>query len=68
MDLKRKLELTESAITSISRHDDEDAAVRHAALDRVVQMIERERAGIDQRVKERTASMLGDAPAGPAAG
>lgn len=55
MDLNRKLEVVSMAVTSISRHDDEDAAVRHAALNRVEALIKAEREAMGARVVERIA-------------
>lgn len=58
MDLNRKLEIADSVIRSISRHDDEDMAVRSAALDRVDALIAAERVAMQERVDERIASQL----------
>ena len=58
MNLARKIEMAAAAITSISRHDDEDAAVRHAALAKVLELIEAERIAIDARVQARIAESL----------
>jgi hypothetical protein len=59
MDLKRKIEICTQAIESISRHDDEDAAVVKAALDKVISVIELERAQLDAKVAARVAESLG---------
>ena len=58
MDIKRKLELVKSSIVSISTHEDEDAAVRHAALDQIDSIVKVERDKIDQAVKARIAQHL----------
>jgi hypothetical protein len=55
MNLQRKIEVATMAVTSISRHEDEDAAVRHAALDRLEALVKAEREAIDARVAERIA-------------
>lgn len=62
MDLNRKLELLTASVRSISQHDDLDAAVRHAAMDRVEAIVASERLGIDARVKAAILSNL--SPAG----
>lgn len=59
MDLSRKVEIANQAVDSISRHDDEDAAVRLAMLDQVAEHIEAERAAIAQRVADRVALLKG---------
>lgn len=51
MDLGRKVEIVEQSIRSLTTHDDVDAAVRHAALDRIEAAIKVEREAIDARVK-----------------
>lgn len=58
MDMNRKLELIDQSLKSIARHDDEDAAVRHVALDRVDALIKAEREAMDARVKERIAETI----------
>lgn len=63
MDLQRKLELLAAGVRSIARHDDLDAAVRHAALDQAAALIKEERAAIDARVQGEIAAQLGNAPA-----
>lgn len=62
MDLQRKAQIAAQAIDSISRHDDEDAAVRKAVLDQVVAHVEAERSAIDARVAERIATLGATAP------
>jgi hypothetical protein len=58
MDLARKLELAAMAVVSISHHDDEDAAVRHAFLDQLATVIKTERDAIDARVGARITEAL----------
>ncbi len=53
MDLARKVEIAKEAINSISRHDDEDAGVRTAILERVEQHIKDELSGIEDRIRSR---------------
>lgn len=55
MDLKRKVEIVASAVASISRHDDEDVAVRSHALDKVEELIAAERKAMKDRVAARVA-------------
>lgn len=61
MDIKRKLELVKSNVLSISTHEDEDAAVRHAALDQIEAIVKAERDKIDAAVKARIAHHLNSA-------
>jgi hypothetical protein len=61
MDIRRKLEIVEQSVASISRHDDEDMAVRSAALDRVDAFIAAERAKMKERVDERIAASIAKA-------
>jgi hypothetical protein len=65
MKLNRKLEIAETAITSISRHEDEDGAVRVAALDRVIAFAEAEKKGIADGIAADIAAKL--APEAPPA-
>lgn len=58
MDIARKLELAEQHIRSISQHDDADMAIRAAALDRLVQRIDAERASMAERVQRRIEDAL----------
>lgn len=51
MKLNRKLEIVEQAVKSITTHTDEDAAVRAAALDRVIDMAKAEKEALDAEVK-----------------
>jgi len=59
MEIKRKLELLKSNLVSITSHEDEDAAVRLAALDQVDAMVKAEREGIAARVQARIDASLG---------
>lgn len=58
MDIRRKTELAENAIALLARHDDEDLAVRDAALARLEQHIAREREAAQARVAERVKAAL----------
>jgi hypothetical protein len=58
MNLARKIEMAAQTIRSISRHEDEDAAVRQAVLDQVEATIKDERAWITARIAERIAASL----------
>ena len=58
MDINRKLELVTMNVRSISTHDDVDAAVRLAALDRVDAMVAAERKGINDRVQAEIGATL----------
>ena len=51
MKLNRKLEIVEQAVKSISTHTDEDAAVRAAALDRVIAMVKEQKLVLEAEVK-----------------
>ena len=59
MDIKTKLAYVEQHIKGISRHDDEDAAVRAAALSRIVDLVEAERAEMQIRVAARVEELMG---------
>ena len=63
MDFIRKLELADAAIQSIARHDDAEAAVRLAALDKVSDIVERERVAIAHRVQRDIDAALTRQPA-----
>lgn len=67
MNLQRKIEIARLSIASIARHDDEELAVRIAALDQVAAIIADEKAQAQQRVADRVAAMAAPAPA-PAEG
>ena len=64
MDLQQKIGVAGKAIESISRHDDEEAGVRLAALAAVEAKIAEERAAIDARVKARLGELGLSQPAG----
>ena len=57
MDLQQKVAVANRAIDSISRHDDEDAAVRLVMLDKVDAHIKAEREAINDRVSKRLAEL-----------
>lgn len=59
MDMKRKLELIDLSIKSISMHEDEDAQVRQAALDRVIEMVKGEKVAIEAKVAADISDKLG---------
>lgn len=59
MNIKRKLELLKLSLVSISSHEDEDAAVRLAALDQVDAMVKAEREAIAARVQAHIDASLG---------
>jgi hypothetical protein len=58
MKLNRKIEIAYQAITSISRHRDEDAALRMAALDRVIECAQDEKANVAASVSADIAAKL----------
>lgn len=64
MDLRNKVAFVGKSIESIARHDDEDLAVREAALKLVEQKIAEERQAMADRVAARVAEAVG----GPAQG
>lgn len=53
MKINRKIEIAEQAIRSISHHDDEDLAMREAALARLSKTIDAERVAANKRLQER---------------
>ena len=53
MNLQSKITYARQAIEFIARHDDADAAVRNAALDKIIQLVEHERAQIAERVQKK---------------
>jgi hypothetical protein len=57
MNLAQKLPIAYAAINSISRHDDEDAAVRLAFLAQVEAHVKAEREAIDARVAARVEAL-----------
>lgn len=61
MDITRKVEIIKAGVESLARHDDMDAAVREAALDRVVAIVELERQAARDRVQAKIEAALGAA-------
>ncbi len=61
MDIKRKLEIAEQSIRSISTHDDQDSALRIAAMERLEKFIEAERQSMVDRVNESIARTVAGA-------
>ena len=59
MNIKRKVEIAEQSLRSISQHDDEDMAVRVAALDRVAAFVGSEKAAMQARVDAKIAASIG---------
>lgn len=59
MDLKRKIEIMEASLASISGHTDEDAAVRLAALDRVIERARDHKAAVQVEVANRNTELFG---------
>lgn len=58
MDIKRKLEIIEQSIKSLAGHDDADLALRNAALDKVVAIVEAERTAATERVSVAIEKMV----------
>lgn len=58
MDIKRKLEIVEQSIKSISTHRDEDSSVVKAALDRIASIATDAKAAIDAEVAARIEQTL----------
>lgn len=58
MDLSKKLEYADSHLKSISQHSDVDASVRKAALDRVIDMAQAQKAVIDAEVKAQVEALV----------
>jgi hypothetical protein len=56
----RKLEIVDQAIQSLATHDDEDAAVITASLDRVIALCEREKGALAARVAARIEALIGE--------
>lgn len=50
MDLQRKLEIVENSISHITRADDQDSAIRSAALDSVDRFVAAERKAMADRL------------------
>lgn len=59
MDIRAKLNMVERSIESIATHNDEDADVRRAALDRIVSLCEQAKAGVDSAVQADINAQLG---------
>jgi hypothetical protein len=59
MDLSRKVQIAAEAVNSISRHDDEDMAVRTAMLDHVAAHIQAEREAMQARIDAHLAELNG---------
>ena len=57
MDLRKKNEIVEQAILSISTHTDEDANVRKAQLGRLRDFIDAQQKKIDDEVAARVAEL-----------
>jgi len=51
MDMKRKIEIAETAVRSISEHADHDSVVLLAALDKVGEIVQREKDMVVSRQK-----------------
>lgn len=66
MQLNRKLEIVGAAIASITSHTDEDAAVRAAALDRVIERATKDKAVLDAEVKAGIEAALAPVEKAPA--
>lgn len=58
MDIKRKLEIVEQSIKSISTHRDEDSSVVKAALDRIAALAMNAKQDIDADVAARIEQTL----------
>ena len=58
MNLQRKIEIAAQAVASVADHDDVDAQVRLAALDRIEEHIRAQRAAINSRVQASIVSEL----------
>ncbi len=61
MNIQRKLELARQHIEIIARHDDEDLAVRQAALQAVYRHIDTELQAAKERVQAKVQAALGQA-------
>ena len=60
MNLNEKEEYARKTISSLSRHDDENSAVRIAFLNRIRTFIDNEEAAILARDAERIAALTGE--------
>lgn len=58
MDMKRKIEIAETAVRSISEHADHDSVVLLAALEKVGQIVEREKFAVKDRQAAATQAAL----------
>jgi hypothetical protein len=58
MKLNRKIEIAQQAIASISTHEDDDAAVRVAALDRVIAYADQAKSSIAAGIEADIAAKL----------
>lgn len=58
MDLKRKMEICAKDIRFVSRADDTDAAVRMAALNALVRLIDEEKSAMNQRLQAKIDSTV----------
>lgn len=59
MDMRTKIAYIERDIRNISRADDTDSAVRNAALDRVIEIVEAERKEMMERVAKKAEALGG---------
>ena len=50
MDIRKKIEYAKQSVANIARADDVDSAIRLAALDKLVEFVEVERAAMAERV------------------
>ena len=50
MDIRKKIEYAKQSVVNIARADDVDSAFRLAALDKLVEFVEAERAAMAERV------------------
>jgi hypothetical protein len=57
MNLSEKIGYAQRHVESIARHDDEDAAVRKAALRRLRDLCDAEEAAIDARIAEKVGAL-----------
>lgn len=62
MDLNRKVEIAKTAIDSITRHDDEDLAVRKQAAALIFTHINAEIDAAEKRVAARVGEVFGQKP------
>ena len=63
MKLNRKLEIVEAALLSITSHEEEDGAVRMAALDQVSSMVAAHREQITAEIQSKISAALRPAAA-----